>query len=660
MKNSLQVGIFSLAVLAAAGAANAQSGSDVGWPTYNNEITGERYSALDQITTENVKDLKPLCKIKVGAPGSFQTSPIVVDGVLYLTTAMTTMAIDPVTCEMKWRNIYTPEEKIVYAVNRGAAYMDGMLYRGTPDGRLMAISAKDGVTQWIQRVSDPTVGEFLSSAPVAWNGMVFTGPAGSDWGIRGHVMGFDAKSGEELWRFWTIPKGDEPGAETWHIPDSAKRGGGGMWTTYTLDPKTGELFVPVANPSPDFAPQYRPGDNLYTNSVIALDAKTGKLNWYYQFTPADGFDYDQGAAPTLFNDAKGEARVAAGSKDGHLYILDRKSHKLLHKVPVTTIVKPAHPATEGPVFACPGALGGVEWNGPAYSPQTNALYVGAVDWCMTFKTSKEQPAYDPGRTYYGTNARPPADQPANGWVSAVDAESGDYLWRFKTPKPVVSGITPTAGGLVFAGDLGGNFYAFDAKKGSVLMHQNIGGGLAGGIVTYTIDGKQYVAATSGNISRATFGAFGHPTLVVFSTDAKGDPKVVDAVPGAPKIADQGSPDPDDDDEKKASSAPAATGGSDDKSKSTTTAATSANASGGHDLKKGAQIFTNYCAACHGAHGEGGVGPSLVDLQKRKPLPQAIEWIEHPKSPMPSLYPKPLSLQDVKDVGAYIEEAFRKN
>ena len=224
--------------------------------------------------------------------------------------------------------------------------------------------------------------EEFTAAPIAWNGLVFIGPAGGDFGIRGRVAAFDAQTGREVWRFHTIPEGGEAGAETWTLPATVKHGGGGTWTSYTLDPVTRELFVPVGNPAPGYAPEKRPGANLYTNSVVVLDAATGKLKWFYQLDPNDGFDWDLGAAPMLYQDGPRQGRVALGSKDGHVYVLDRQSHKLLFKTEVTTIsVRDAKPALKG-TNVCPGALGGVEWNGPSYSPLLNTIYVGAVDWCF--------------------------------------------------------------------------------------------------------------------------------------------------------------------------------------------------------------------------------------------------------------------------------------
>jgi alcohol dehydrogenase (cytochrome c) len=403
-------------------------------------------------------------------------------------------------------------------VNRGVAYLDGRLFRGTPDGRLLALDAMTGAVVWEDSVGDSGVGEFISSAPIAWNGMVYVGLAGSDWGIRGRMMAFDAATGKERWHFYTIPMGSEPGAETWKIPETARHGGGAQWTSYALDTTSHELFVPVANPSPDFAPQSRPGDNLYTNSMIVLDAGTGQLRWHYQLTPADGFDYDLGAAPMLY-DTDGGARVALGSKDGHVYAIDRASRELVFKTPVTTIINADSAPTVTGILACPGSLGGVEWNGPAYHPKLKTIYVGAVDWCATFVTTTSTPTFKPGEGHVGTSYAPPAGATATGWLTAIDAQSGAKKWQFHAPQPIVAGVTPTAGGVVFTGDLAGTFYAFDAASGKVLLRHETAGAIAGGIVTYMVGGRQYVALTSGNISRTTFQTGGSPTLIIMALGA---------------------------------------------------------------------------------------------------------------------------------------------
>jgi len=585
------------------------------WPTYNNGYDGQRYSPAKSITPQNAGTLKRVCEAQLGDAGAFHSGLIVIDRTLYVTTAHTTVAIDAADCSIRWRHVYNPEQQEVYAVNRGVAYLDGKLFRGTGDGRVFALDAKTGKQLWIVKAGDPLNGVFFSSAPVAWKGLVFIGAAGSDWGIRGYVLALDAKTGGEKWRFHTIPMGSEAGASSWEKPETALHGGGAMWTSYTLDTKTGELFVPVGNPAPDYSPDWRPGANLYTDSLIVLDALTGKLKWYHQFKANDGVDYDMGAAPALYASGKGAKLLAAGSKDGNLYGIDRATHEVLFKTPVTTIENPtARPTHEG-VKVCPGPLGGVEWNGPAVDPRSRAIYVGSVDFCFVFKSAVGTPEYKPGGMYFGTTQTPFGDaSEARGWIHAVDGDTGNVLWKYHADGPVVAGVTPTAGGVVFSGDLNGNLLALDAKTGTELYKLNTGGAVAGGVITYETAGKQYVASTSGNISRGTFSATtGSPKVVILTTGlAKDEPKIVAVANDAPQGA--------------------------------------AAAPGEH----GKSVFAQYCSACHGASGEGGIGPALKNEAAKKNAEQVEAFVKNPVSPMPKLYPAPLGDKDVADVAAFVE------
>jgi alcohol dehydrogenase (cytochrome c) len=595
--------------------AQADHGTSRGpWPTYNNAYDGQRFSSAKAITPQNVGTLKRVCEVQLGDPGSFHSGPIVIDRTLYVTTAHTTVALDAADCSIQWRHVYKPEQPEVYAVNRGVAYLDGRLFRGTGDGRVIALDASNGKQVWLTKASDPLKGEFFSSAPIAWRDLVFIGTAGSDWGVRGYVIALDAKTGREKWRFYTIPMGNETGADSWKDPKSAAHGGGGMWTSYTLDTKSGELFVPVGNPAPDFAPDRRLGANLFTDSVVVLDALTGKLKWYHQFTANDGFDYDFGAAPALYTGGRNASLMAAGSKDGHLYGIDRATHKVLFKTPVTTIKNAgARPTVEG-VEACPGPLGGVEWNGPAVDPHSRAIFVGSVDYCFLLKTTSGTPEYKPGGMYFGTSQTPAvAADAARGWIHAVDGDSGNILWKYQAAAPVVAGVTPTAGGVVFSGDLSGNLFALDAKTGRELYKLDTGGAVAGGVLTYETGGKQYVATTSGNVSRMTFHTAGAPKLVILTTGlAKDEPKIV-AVAKDPPPPTGGSP-----------------------------------------SDRGKALFAQNCTACHGQHAEGGVGPALTGEAAKKDTAQVVDFIKNPKAPMPKLYPAPLNDQDVADIAAFVE------
>src|SRR5258706_782848 len=283
------------AVLAAVALAAQGPGEDADsagrtWLTYQNDHAGQRYSPLKQMDTKNVSQLKEICRFVLSEAGSLQTGRILVEGTMSLTTALDTFAVDPTNCKLLWKSTHQPLSHMPFPVNRGAAYLNGMLFRGTPDGHLIALEAKTGKKIWDNVIADTSYGEFASAAPVAWNGMVFMGIAGSDWGIRGRVMAYDAQTGRELWRFNTIPRGKEVGADTWKIPDSAAIGGGGTWTSYTLDLREGELFVSVGNPAQDMLNDDRPGDNLFTNSLVVLDARTGGLKWWYQAVKNDPWD----------------------------------------------------------------------------------------------------------------------------------------------------------------------------------------------------------------------------------------------------------------------------------------------------------------------------------------------------------------------------------
>lgn len=598
-------------------AAMRACAANVDWPAYNNGFNGERFSTLDQINTRNVAGLKPACRIRLGDDGAFESGLVMVHGILYVTTAHTTVALDPTNCTQIWRYNYLPEQDELYAVNRGVAYLDGRLFRGTADGRIIALDAKTGKELWRVRAANSEKGEEFTSAPIAWHGLVFIGPAVGEFGMRGRVMAFDATTGKEVWRFDTVPVGNEPGADSWKIPATTKHGGGGTWTTITLDTARREVFIPVGNPAPDFLPDSRPGKNLYTNSVVVLDAMTGKLKWYYQLDANDARDWDLGAAPMLYTDSLGRRRVALGSKDGFVYVLDRTTHKLSFKTSVTTTTSPDNQAPGNFETVCPGLLGGVEWNGPAYGAATHTIYVGAVDWCFKEASNKPTPfnmkSVMAGRMYLGGRAEP--GRSATGWITALDDTTGKVRWRYHSATPVVSGVTPTAGGLVFAGNLGGSFFAFDSATGKILDTQKLGGALAGGVVTYEVSGKQYVAVTSGNVSRTTFGNGGTPTVVIMTT---GLPKHY-AERALTVVRAEAALDP---------------------------------SSPGY----GKAVFVQMCSACHGTRASGGFGggPDIRNVSHTLSDKALVSWIENPKPPMPRLYPAQLTQKDVKALASYLE------
>lgn len=491
------------------------------WPSYNRTLTSERFSQLRQIDTKNVSKLRVLCTYDTKKVTSFETGPIMVNNALIGTTEHDIFSLDPVTCRENWRTHEEYPESIL-TVNRGAAYFDGRLFRGTQDGRVLAYDFKTGKRQWEATVADPKRGETIPSAPIAWNGLVFIGNAGGDYkGVKGRMYALDAKTGKIVWEFYLVPRtegdpmrgpqGKSPlDVSTWGNAAGTPIAGGGTWTSYTLDPSTGLLYVPGGNPAPDFALSVREGENLYSGSVVVLDAMTGDYNYHIKIVPEDWHDWDVSNPPALFQTRGGKQLAAIAPKDGHLYGFDRTTKSMLYRVPVTRIENAEAAFEPGKTtHFCPGAVGGAEWNGPAYDPTTNLVLIGEVDWCTNVErqTDEEVAAVEDGTPWMGMHALNPANALGRqdradghwaGWVYAVDADTGVWKWRLKSNYPVVSGMTPTAGGVAFFGDVGGNFYALDAATGEKLWGEKLDGAVGGGVITYTAqDGTQKVAAAIG-------------------------------------------------------------------------------------------------------------------------------------------------------------------
>jgi alcohol dehydrogenase (cytochrome c) len=493
------------------------------WPSYNRTPSSQRYSPLNQIDRKNVSGLKVLCTYDLHEFTSFESGLIMVDNAVIGTTEFDIFSLNPATCAENWRT-HLDYPGALLPSNRGAAYMDGMLFRGTQDARVLAFDFKTGKQLWETRIADPKRGESVPSAPIAWDGMVFIGNSGGDYkGGKGHVFALEGKTGKIIWEFFLAPQveGDVvrgPLSTTpldmatwknaWDIPVS----GAGTWTSYTLDVRNGLLYVPGGNPAPDFASGAREGGNLYTDSVIVLDAKTGNYKNNFKVVPKDWHDYDVSNPPILLKTMGGRQIMSVAPKDGHLYAYDLADNSLVYRVPVDTI------ENESAVFAvgkdvhfCPGPVGGDEWNTPGYDPTTNLIISGTVDWCDTVTIQDDnklrrvpmgQPwtgmaTYNPINAF-GKESR--TDGYWAGWVYATDADTGIWKWRVKSSYPIIGAITPTAGGVVFFGDMGGNFYALDSSNGQKLFGQMLldgGGGIGGGIITYAVDGVQKIAVAAG-------------------------------------------------------------------------------------------------------------------------------------------------------------------
>ncbi len=511
--------MLTLLPIALASASAGASGTD-DWPSYNRDLASNRYSPLSAISKDNVAKLHPVCTYDTGDQTSFQTGPIVVEGKLFATTQFDIFALDPATCKLLWRQHEQYKPASPLQVNRGAAYLDGRLFRGTQDGRVIAYSAQDGKKLWETTIADPAKGETVPAAPIAANGMVYIGNAGGDnFGVKGRIYALDAATGKIAWEFFMVPRGDDKSydgtaavqtnadANSWKNGPGIPIIGGATWTSYTLDADAGLLYVPGGNPAPDFVPGLRPGDNLFTDTVVALDAKTGAYKAHYQLVKNDAHDWDASTAPVVVKTKAGKTLVAIAPKDGHLYAYDTATGGNLYKTATTTIKNADAPITEAGTHVCPGTQGGSEWNGAAYDPATNLFYVGAVDWCATLKASNNAAKQaQPGQPFSGSPDKEHVFgqmDPQNtwaGWVTAVDADTGKIAWKHKAAAPVMSGVTPTAGGLVFFGDMQGALKALDAKTGNVLWQHQLDGAAGGGIITYAASGKQFVAVASGMTS----------------------------------------------------------------------------------------------------------------------------------------------------------------
>jgi PQQ-dependent dehydrogenase (methanol/ethanol family) len=488
------------------------------WPEYNGGYNATRFSPVTQINTGNVASLTEVARFKLPETMAFQSGPVLIDGTLYVTTATNTYAIDARTAQQRWSHHFDAKSMGLGTPVRGVGYADGRLFRGTPDGHLIALDAKTGKLIWDVVGADATRGEYYTVAPIVWEGRVYIANSGSDVGALGHIRAFDVQSGKRLWNFDIVPS-TGPGAETW--PKDKPRAGGGVYSSFALDTETGVLYSPTGNPGPDFVASYRPGDNLYTCSIVMLDARTGALRGYFQLVKNDFHDWDLAASPILFTSKAGKKMVAAAGKNGYLYGLDRELKTLLYKVPVTRIENTEVPLTKEGTRFLPGSQGGTNWYGPTYSPVVNAIYVPTIDWATTIKLGGPQTlSLKPGTPFLGSSNAFGDQDPVSqrlGHVTAVEADSGKVLWKYDADTSMVASVTPTAGGLVLTGDTKGNFIAFDAKDGKVLLKKNLGDPIGGGIVTYEIGGVPYVAVAGGMKNTVTQQTDSGPAWVAILT-----------------------------------------------------------------------------------------------------------------------------------------------
>ena len=507
------------------------------WLTYSGGYFSQRYSTLKQLDRSNVKNLEMKWILPNQVFGAWQSTPLVVDGVMYVTQRPNdVLAVDAKTGRVFWlyRHIPSPDSRVCCGSNnRGVAILGDTLFMGTLDGRLVAIDTKTGKANWNVPVGDPKLGYSLTMAPLIVKDKVLVGVGGGEYGIRGYVAAFDARTGKEVWRFYTVAAPGEPGGETWKN-DAWKTGGGSIWLTPSYDPELNLTYWGVGNPGPDWNPDQRPGDNLYTDSVIAVDADTGKLRWHYQFTPNDAYDYDAVQIAVLADityQGTPTKTMMWANRNGNFYVLDRTNGKFLSGKPFVKVnwmsgfdekgrpIQTPQPAGQ-PTW--PGNQGGTNWYSPSFSPRTELFYVTAWEnYASVYR--REAMEYIPGRVFGGGGHTPVTPvpgapvvrigrtNPINSWtdvvghgaVIAIDPRTGQQKWKFDQFDVSDSGILTTGADLLFTGGREGYFYALDARTGEMLWKASLGGQIVNGPITYMVDGKQYVSTISGN-SLVTF------------------------------------------------------------------------------------------------------------------------------------------------------------
>jgi alcohol dehydrogenase (cytochrome c) len=536
--------MLALATLAAAGLGaeithdrlvNARSDAR-NWLTYSGAYDGWRYSLLDRIGASNVARLQLEWMLQAQAPGPWEASPLVIDGVMYLTQRPNdVVAVDARTGRIFWIQRYagaTDVRVCCGAENRGLAVSGDTLFMGTLDAHLVAFDRRNGRPLWNTTVADFSHGYSITHAPLVIKDKVLVGVGGGEWGIRGFIAAYDVRTGREVWRFYTIPAPGEPGADTW-TGEAWKTGGGSVWLTGTYDPALNLTYWGTGNPGPDYNPAQRPGDNLYTDSVVALDADTGALKWHFQFTPNDAYDYDSAQIPVLVDTAwrGAPARLMLfANRNGYFYVLDRVTGAFLDGTPMVPVnwasgldrngrpIQTPHPPGT-PIS--PHQQGATNWYSPSYSPRTGLFYVSIWEGVTsTFRPQAQ--TYVPGQPFRGgnlggvapvPNASPPpslnrgpintwTDATGHGAVVALDPATGRRAWTFRMYDLTDSGVLSTASDLVFAGGRDGYFHALDARTGAVLWRASLGAAIRSGPTTYEVDGRQFVTIIAGHVLAA--------------------------------------------------------------------------------------------------------------------------------------------------------------
>ncbi len=570
--------------------SNAQAASDSEWTTVNQGYSAERHLVSDQITSSNIRTLGIRCKVELNEPAWFGSGILKIDHTLYVTTLRATYAIGASDCRPIWRApVHFRQPLASHFATRGAAYLGGVLFRGTNDGQLLALDAATGRTLWSQQVANPAANESVVAAPIAWEGKVYLGIATSDAGIKGRVLALEALSGKTLWTFNSIDMGNELG--------------GGFWTSFALDTDSGTLYAPVSNPVPIFYPEARPGPNLHSNSVIGLDARTGKLKSAYQALPGDAHDWDLSATPTLFASQSGRSLFAVTGKSGVVYGVERDTSQPVFATPGTTLFNENVPLTSDWLRVCPGA--GAQYNGVARLPGQRLLFVGMADWCRYFKSTPPSSATD----YAGGSTTPDYSTQPQGVLTALDESSGKIRWQLREPAPIIAGLVTTSSGLLMAADVRGNFLGIEAKTGNVLKRLALGGAMNNGLIAYTTRKETLLAATVGGSSITTAGIAGPLNVTIM---ALGSPRVP-----LKRTFSRLLPE-------------------------------------GEQVQMGEALYLTVCGNCHGKTGGGGLYPSLMRHGSLADPHRLKKFLAYVTPPMPRLYPGLLKGGEVALIAQYLK------
>jgi len=492
--------------------------SQTDWPTYHGDVSGNRYSKLTQIDKNNVGRLAPRWIFPMPGANTIENTPLVVDGVMYVSQANECWALDAGTGRVIWRYRRDRTRGVsgnaAGGFNRGVAIAGDRLFMLTDNAHMIALGRFDGELLWESEMADWHQNYNGTSAPLTVGNLVISGTAGGDEGVRGFVAAWDQTTGKEVWRFWTVPLPGEPGSETWKGKEIDHRSGA-TWMTGTYDPQLDTVYWPVGNPGPDYDGSEREGDNLYTDSILALDAKTGKLKWYYQFTPHDVHDWDAQEPPVLVDtNWQGQPRrlLLQANRNGFFYVLDRTNGQLLLAKQFLKklnwadgigkdgrpILKDLPKDANGDTYVCPGFQGGANWYSTSFNPATGFYYFSALERCNNFSPRKGE--WQAGRGYMGGSARPAPGESFEKFLRAINIQTGEVAFdvpQITTAQTASAGVMSTASGLVFYGENSGSFMAVDAANGKILWQFPTNQVWKASPMTYMFDNKQYVAIAVG-------------------------------------------------------------------------------------------------------------------------------------------------------------------